>query len=281
MNLREAKAKFRCMAMGLLTLVGAVCTCSSSLAAGLDDVETYFIGRDKMAVFTSGAYNGLPNPNFNRLTLLLGHGSHYHAKSSYVYTGAQPNQQVRAWPNGFFLPEDRPAFDLVAGTGAFAGKNRSGFGAPGEEQWDFRIRAVDHLSSFNPGDPELVLFNSSSGRWNTPISGNNIWLHLHSISPELKVADQLGNILLQNAGDSVALGSASLMDFTPVMFVDQAAPMGTYFARFILSEFETLGGATDSGQFEFRFNQVPEPASSGLVLIGMLAASGLRRRRQR
>ena len=130
---------------------------------------------------------------------------------------------------------------------------------------------MDFLSSFSLGDAEYALFNSSGQRWNGSLAGSDIWLHLHSITDGLKVADQSGNIILENAGDKINLGDALSLDFTPVMFVDQAAPLGDYVARFTLSDSAELWG--DSGQFEFRFRQtssVPEPSSSLLLLLGVM-----------
>lgn len=252
-------------------MVLATIILSPAAWAGLPDVDTYYIGRDKLATFTSGTYSGLANPNFDRLTFLLGHGNHYHSKSSYIYTGPAGSPVVRPWPNGFFLPEPSqgPSFQLRPGSGVFAGKNRSGLGIGTEEQWDFRLRSVDYLSTFTPGNLENTLFNSSGGRWNGSLAGSDLWLNLHSISAGLKIADPLGNVILDTAGQSFNLGDAMSLDFTPVVFVDETAPYGDYFARFTLSDTQAVNPWQDSGQFEFRFSHVPEPASGSLLLVAL------------
>lgn len=252
-------------------MVAATILFSPQAWAQLPDVDTYYIGRDKLANLTSGIYAGQPNPNFGRLTFLLAHGNHYHAKSSYVLTGPAGSPTIQPFPNGFFLPEasQGPSFQLRPGTGAFAGKNRSGLGIGAEEQWDFRIRSVDYLSTFVAPALENTLFNSSNQRWNGSVAGSNLWLHLHSVSPGLKIADPLGNIILDTAGQTFNLGAAMALDFTPVMYVDQTAPVGDYFARFTLSDTQATNPWQDSGQFEFRFSQVPEPASGSLLLLAL------------
>lgn len=107
--------------------------------------NSFYIGVERLQTITSGAYAGLPNPNANRLTMLLAHvygapGSpgtppdwtvdHYHRMGAYSYTGAVPGGGVL--PATVFanqrIPEGAasPLALHVNGTGALAGRWVSG-----------------------------------------------------------------------------------------------------------------------------------------------------------
>jgi hypothetical protein len=64
------------------------------------EIAEYYIGRDQRPTMVGGAYNGLANPNLNRMTMLYAHTypepgpgvvndwtvNHYHSKGAYSYT---------------------------------------------------------------------------------------------------------------------------------------------------------------------------------------------------
>ncbi len=88
---------FRSFWVGLVVLVGGL---AGSSARG--DLFQYYVGRDVRPTMVGGAYDGLPNPNFNRVTFLYAHtypadpaNNHYHSKGTYSYTG--PNLVIRRW----------------------------------------------------------------------------------------------------------------------------------------------------------------------------------------
>lgn len=62
---------------------------------------SYYVGTDNAPVFTSGTYSGQPNPNYNRLTFLLGHTypdnpaiNHFHRLGAYALTGSAASPSV-------------------------------------------------------------------------------------------------------------------------------------------------------------------------------------------
>jgi MYXO-CTERM domain-containing protein len=260
----------------------------------------YYVGRDARQTIPTGPYTGLPNPNFNRLTLLYAHPSeenpvsiHYHAKSTYTYSGpnlgaataVQPYTGSAEGTRSNFLPEGTTApLELRPGDGAFAGKLRSGL-TPGVEFSDFRLASVDSLAGFAPGTPEHFLFNSGgatpAGRWVGSLTGANLSLVLVGATPGLAVANEAGKTILDAPGESVAIGSGDAsLDFLPVLFTSAGAAPGTYSATFKLTDAGTAnagGPWLESGEFTLRTQVVPEPA--GLALIGLAGLLGLRRQR--
>src|SRR5687768_6377960 len=78
------------------TLRGAIAAVTIlGIPAALEAAElSYFIGIDGLPTISGGTYDGLPNPNYQRLTFLWGHpseeapaSSHYHSKGIYRYIG--------------------------------------------------------------------------------------------------------------------------------------------------------------------------------------------------
>jgi hypothetical protein len=164
----------------------------------------------------------------------------------------------------------------------FAGQYVSGM-TPGVTFSNLEFRSVNSLASFAAGTPEAILFNSSGGRWAGLLDGTMLSLELLSVSSGLRVTDANGNDILVNPGDQWNLGEGNAgFSFTPT-FV--ANTLGPHSARFRILDRGTgnAGGPwLQSGEFEFRFNAVPEPSS--VILLGLgLGAVGLaayRRRRR-
>jgi hypothetical protein len=274
------------------------------------DVAEYYIGIDSRPTIIGGAYNGLPNPNLNRLTFLYAHFypapgpgvvndwtvNHYHSKGAYSFTG--PNTGVTTAVNDFngtmgvsnILPESPLVNDITMqpGSGAFAGMLRTGLNN-GTDFNNLGIRSVNSLSGFAPGTPENFMFNSSTAldvpsntniaRWAGLLSASTINMNLLSISPGLSIRDNSGTVIMDTAGQSVALGAGNNFAFTPVFTVADTTSFGSAFqAVFNLSD--GPGGLGDSGRFVFEVTAVPEPSS--IALLGIpVAGYAIRRWRQK
>lgn len=297
------------LAKKLKALAGAVAVfgLTSSVMAYDPQFAQYYIGRDLRATIPTGTYANLPNPNFNRVTLLFAHTylntpniNHYHSKSTYTYFGpnlgaattVQPfNGNAAGLPSGNFLPEggtlgNSPRLQLLPGSGVFAGKMISGLaGSLTEVDNDFgrlEMKSVDALSSFGAGTQGNVLFVSGGapapGRWTGSMAGSNLSLVLVSITPGLSVADLGGNTVLSSPGDSVALGDgSSAMSFTPVLQTSLTGNANLSVTFKIVDTGTGNGGSPwlESGQFVIN-TVIPEPAS-----LGLLAPLGLMLMRRR
>jgi hypothetical protein len=82
-----------------LTSVAALAMATAALADGDAPTDIYIIGVDSLTTFTSGAYAGLSNPNYGRLTLLYAHYTpgteHFHSIGAWSYSGSRDNPVVR------------------------------------------------------------------------------------------------------------------------------------------------------------------------------------------
>lgn len=244
---------------------------------------SYYVGVDGRTTIPSGIYGGLPNPNGNRLTFLYAHSyedtpesNHYHAKGVHVYTG--PNfgaGTATTIASSNYLPEGAlPPLLLQDGFGAYAGKkvNVPDIGNPFSL---LTIGDVGQISSFPVGSPEQIMFNSSSNRWTTLLSGADVHMKLVFATPGLN----FGTAGDPNSNPFAPVDGLHLDDafsFTLHPWVDAGAAPGNYVAQFQLAdETNTFG---DSGTFEFRFQVVPEPGSAVCLLLGGLVAATRRRR---
>jgi hypothetical protein len=239
-------------------------------------IVSYYVGVDgNTGNITSGTYAGLPQPNGGRLTFLYSHGDHYHSKGVFRYTG--PNlgagTATEVNPNNF-LPEgtNPPLVLSVASGGIYDGKLVSA-SIPGNDFSFLTIEDTRKLSGFGPTDPETILFNSSSGRWNGSLSGADVHLELVFLTPGLNVGDSSTLNLFTDPGDDLHLEDS--FSFTPTFWTDATAANGVYIAQFKLTDEADLFG--DSGTFEFRFQVIPEPSTALLSALGAIAL--LRRRR--
>lgn len=258
---------------------------SSNLAFA--DVIGYFVGMDERTTIPGGTYGGLANPNFNRLTFLVGHvhvpvtDSHFHNKSGYTYTG--PNlgggTAVQTFPNNNNLPETiGQRIELLSGSGPLSGLYVSGL-TPGVDYSDLTMRSVNSLDGFSVGTAERAIFDSGDvgGRYNTTLNSNALQLNVVSITPGFMVVDKDGNVLLDGAGDTLPIGYANSLDFTPIFATANPGALGTF--RFTISD---LGGTYgQSGEYQINVAAVPEPTSMTLVGLGGLAMAGYRVLRRR
>lgn len=272
--------------MRLAILAAAAAAAVSVPALAVDAL--YFVAVDSAPTLAFGVYAGLPNPNAGRLSFLYAHvfpdtptNNHYHGIGVWSYSGPVASPTVTPTNANNRIPElytGLGALTLHPGAGAFAGRFVSGIddgSTAFEEYGRLTIRPVDILSGFAPGTPEAILFNSSSGRYASALAGTPVALRLVEISDGLSVSDEAGNVLLDDAGEQIALGVTGDWSFTPVFSVDgSAAPNRAYAASFQL-----IGGgaALEGGTFHFDLRVVPEPGTG--VLLAGTAALALRRRR--
>jgi len=244
---------------------------------------SYYVGVDGLATIASGTYAGLSNPNHNRLTFLYAHvypdtpsSNHYHSKGIQVYSGPNLGEGMTTigTSSSNYVPEGAlPPLDLsFASGGLYDGKLVSAMQS-GNAFSALTLEDTGKLAGFAPGSGESVLFNSSGGRWNGPLTGADVHLELVSLTSGLNVGNSTTLNLFLNPGDNLHLDES--FSFTPQFWTDANAAPGLYTAQFKLTD--ESGTFGDSGVFEYRFNVVPEPSSALLGALGVLAL--LRRRR--
>lgn len=261
------KSFYLAVSAAILTAVGLASTASAQL------VE-YYIGIDSRTTpFNAPAADGggtyPDNPNLNRLTLLYNHGDHYHGIGTYGYTGPAVSPTLVDTNANNHLPEistGQAPLPLLPGSGLYAGQKTTQevFGV---EYSNLEIRNVHSLAGVDD-----ILFNSSANRWNSPFDAAHIHFELLSVSsPHLNV----GSVTNPNAlafGD-VHLGDGDEMfSFTPVLWINETAPAGNYWAEFRLTDLS--GAFGNSGRFFIDVRNVPEPTGfvlAGLAVVGMLA----------
>jgi hypothetical protein len=253
------------------------------LNASVADAELaeYYVGIDSRttpfaAPAASGGGNYPDNPNFNRLTLLYQHGDHYHGLGAYRYIGPAATPTLEDTNANNRAPEistGQPPLVLVAGSGIYAGKYVTSHLADVEYS-DLELRNVQSLDGVDD-----VLFHSSADRWSGAFDAADIHLELLSVSsPLLNVGSLTNPAALPVGGDAHVGAGSEMFSFTPVLWVDQAAPAGNYWAEFrLVDESGTFG---DSGRFFIDVRHVvPEPASLAMFLGGVsIVGLSLRRR---
>ena len=226
----------------------------------------YFVAVDSLETLTSGTFEGLPNPNFGRLTLLVAHRfaedptrNHFHAIGAYTYTSLEGGPPfVISTSTNNRIPEISTGFlplTLQPGTGLH---RRHLVSMPTESEYSYlRIASIQSLADLPADSPDGILFRSSGGRWASPLDGAQVALQRVSLTPELHASDEHGRpILLRRLHE---LGDGNTLDLFPTYWTHCAARVGTYSATLKLVDLrpgeEHLG---DSGRFTFDF-RVPKP----------------------
>jgi hypothetical protein len=283
-------------------------TCASVLAAPEPGVGLFHVTYDNAPNVSFGTYLGQPNPNYQRLTLMLSHTysetpwtNHFHRIGSYGYTGpaGSPTQSLSAnnrVPEPYQLDD---GLSLLPGSGVFSGKLVSGLGPaarPGDhieqEYGLLTIAPMDSLMAFdgldhpNPAleDPNPAIdgakhpvhyvINASSGVYKNSVDGVRIGLELTALSPGLEITDATGASLFGSIGDVLTLGDTDDWSLTPYFAVDGLTGPGLAFsATFKLVDLSDTPQFGDSAPFSFDFVAVPEPTGAvlGLVAIGLAA----------
>ncbi len=257
----------------LFTLAMAAGWLSAWASAASAQLAEYYIGIDnRTAPFTAPAGDGggayPDNPNYNRLTLLLNHGDHYHGIGAYTYTGPAATPVLNDTSSNNRLPETysgQSPLPLLPGAGLYAGKKTSQE-VLGLTYSDLEMRNTQSLAGVDD-----ILFNSSANRWKAAFDAAHIHIELLSVSsPDLKV----GSATNPNAfafGDAHLGDGNEIFSFTPVLWVDATAPAGSYWAEFQLTDLS--GNFGNSGRFFIDVQNVPEPtnlALGGLALLGVV-----------
>ena len=254
------------------------------------DIASYFVGVDGLATIATGAFATLANPNHNRLTFLYAHTytatpgiNHYHSKGIFRYnpTSTFANPIVHQNPNNF-LPEGNiaPLTLSLASGGAYDGKLVAGIFPVSDPRHGFSFLTIvdtGKLTGFGVGEPETILLNSSSGRWNGSLSGADVHIELVGLSAGLNVGVGLVLNAFVNPSDDFHLEDS--FNFTPTFWTEFNAAPGIYIAQFKLTDEAAI--FADYGTFEFRFEVIPEPSATaalaGLAALGLVAS----RRRSR
>ncbi len=251
------------------------------------------IGIDGLETLNSGIYSGLPNPNYQRISLLFPHQhqpveiSHFHALGIYSYTGAADNPTILSTSTNNQLPETRfnlPPIPLFPGSGVFAGQKISQK-TDSHIYSDLKIRPVAHLTEDISNPYVNAIYNTGNGRWNSLLGDEaTIALQLVSITPGLNVANSEGVNLFNAVDDTYTIGNGDYFSFTPVFSVDNNAPLATYSATFRFLDVNTNNNRIplqSSGTFTLNFQQATIPESSSVLGIGIFGAIAfLTRRRQ-
>jgi hypothetical protein len=229
----------------------------------------YFVAVDALDVLTSGDYAGLPNPNFGRLTFLFAHTSeedpssnHFHGIGAYSYTGPSTNPQILPTNANNRIPETFSGEPPLPLTKALFGWRIRYISKPGASEYShLQTNSVQALSGFPSDSTEGFLYNSSNGRWKTPLTEAAIGLQLVEITNGLYIANEHGETVLINPGDVYILGDGNAFSFTPIFWAHRKTAPGLYSATFKLHDLRGGGEPfPESGTFSFDF-AVPDPSA--------------------
>ncbi|MFM7577874.1 MAG: all3515 family Zur-repressed PEP-CTERM protein [Microcystaceae cyanobacterium] len=273
----------------VLPLTGLSLLTSSSLSlaqtGGHSNHHHLMIGRDNRAILPSGTYAGVSNPNYNRLSLLFPHlhdpvsTSGFHGIGIYSYIGPTDNPTIIPTNTNNQLPEtgQAPPLSLTTGQGVFANKVVSGVTEQNMYS-DLKMKPVAHLKEDLDDPFAYAIYHAGNDRWNGLLGDDaSISIELVSISPGLGVANEQGQNLFSNLGDTYLIGQGDHFSFTPIFYADPSTTVQTYSASFRLLDTNSNNGRTPwlpSGTFSMNFqaNPVPEPPTilASLALLGML-----------
>lgn len=243
----------------------AAALCATAVAHAEAVYPHFFVGVDSLPTITSGTYAGLPNPNYNRLSFLIGHThepasqSHFHSVGIYSYAGGAANPAVLDTNANNRIPElsQRPTGVaslslLPTGRGSNGVlRSLSGYG-PFNNYEGLSLAAPMTLSAGT--ETQQAIYNSGGGRWSSSLGDAVVGLELVSITPGLSISNLAGERILANVGDVYTLGAGDGLGFEPVFWADAFAAPGTYSAEFRLRDLRPSGAALGtSGRFSFDF----------------------------
>jgi hypothetical protein len=263
-------------------LVGATLFTVSARA----ELKSYYVSYDTRAELTSGTYLGLPNPNYNHISLMEAAPTtdHFHGISTFAYTGDPSAPTVVTIPETRIPPVSHGAeatwIPLTEGASGSLYEGKLITSATDNAYTDLTFRSVQSLEGSAAGTIENTYFTSSGGRWSQPFpEGPSLGLELVSLSPGLHVGSATELNLADAPGDVIVLGDGDTLDFLPVLWMDAGAAPGKYAAEFKL--IDTTDGPNslgDSGVFGIHVEAVPEPSTVAIGLIGLASMALLRRR---
>lgn len=247
------------------------------------DHHHLMVGVDKAEILNRGTYVGLPNPNYNRLSLLFPHqhepveSSGFHGIGVYGYTGLVDSPIVSTSTNNQ-LPEtwyDQLTLPLVTGTGVFEGKKIT-LKTDEHMYSDLKTKPVAHLEEDLDDTYVNAIYHSGGDRWNSLLGDETtIALELVSITEGLGVANSLGEDLFDSVGDNYIIGTGDYFTFTPTFYVSKFAPIQTYSATFKLldvTEDPNHIPFGESGTFTLNFE--PQPIPEPITILGASTALG-------
>ncbi|MEO0530724.1 MAG: all3515 family Zur-repressed PEP-CTERM protein, partial [Planctomycetota bacterium] len=207
--------------LAVAALCAASVPASKAIASPEPGISIFHVGYDNSELVNFGPYTGLPNPNYQRLTLMLSHTfvdnatrNHFHRIGAYSYTG-DPLNPVPGFSGNNRVPEPYQMDDglsLIPGEGVFDGKLISGLGPatfPGDEieqeYGNTSIRPMDDLVALydNQPDPDgeydfhpgHYLVNASGGAYKESVADVTVGLKLVGLTPGLTIHDASGGIL--------------------------------------------------------------------------------------
>lgn len=291
-------------ALALLVLVSATAHAQYRIT------PQYMIGIDGRSDST-GAYLGLPNPNYGRLSFLYAHtygpgdtnpssSNHFHRIGAYAYTGPNQGASTATTYTNNFLPE--------GGVNRLELKNSGGYYVSGldtnSSYEGLSITSLDRIEPTalsNPTSPEGYLYYSSPNpnssanpgqpryaALNSQLIGRTLALELVSRSSDLQIGASAGLSLLTNPGDRYVLGNTTDLASNPFLpvFWSNINPTDTeqhLGATFKLVDLSPNNALPESGEFTFQFRvaAAPEPGSLALGLLALPALILVVRRRNR
>ncbi|MCG5056898.1 MAG: PEP-CTERM sorting domain-containing protein [Limnoraphis sp. WC205] len=269
--------------VAVFTVITSGQVTQAQMSGGHADHHHLMVGVDGLETFITGQFIGLPNPNYNRLSLLFPHQhepveiSHFHAIGVYSYTSPEDLTVLPTSTNNN-LPEARfdlppiPLFPAV--TGVFSGKYIS-MKTDEHMYSDLKTRPIAHLTD-DLSDPYVnAIYNTGNGRWQGLLGEETtIALELIEITPGLGVSNSEGEDLFDGVGDNYIIGTGDYFSFTPTFSVAKDAPNDIYSATFRLLDVTSDSNHTaflPSGTFTLNFKPVPEPSTLlGFAGLGLM-----------
>lgn len=258
----------------------------AQMSGGHADHHHLMVGVDGLETFATGQFMGLPNPNYNRLSLLFPHmhepieTSHFHAIGVYSYTSPEDLTILPTSSNNQ-LPEARynlPPIPLFPGSGIFSGQYISR--KTDEHMYsDLKTRPVAHLTDDLSDAYVNAIYNTGNGRWQGLLGEETtIALELVDLTPGLGVVNSEGENLFAGIGENYIIGTGDYFSFKPTFYIAEDSPKTIYSATFRLLDVTSSADHSpflESGTFTLNFKPVPEPSTLlGFAGLGLMLLAG-------
>ncbi|WP_413162899.1 all3515 family Zur-repressed PEP-CTERM protein [Capilliphycus salinus ALCB114379] len=269
-------------AVAVFTVINSSQITQAQISGGHADHHHLMVGVDGLETLDRDPFIGLPNPNYNRLSLLFPHQhdpievSHFHAIGVYSYTSPEDLTVIPTSSNNH-VPEARynlPPLPLFPGSEAFTGQYIS-MKTDEHMYSDLKTKPVAHLTDDLDDAYVNAIYNTGNGRWQGLLGENTtIALELVDLTPGLGIANSEGEDLFDAVGDNyiIIIGTGDYFSFTPTFYVAEDAAKMVYSATFRLLDVTTDSSSTPflpSGTFTLNFQPVPEPST--LFALGTLS----------